>query len=125
MGITNWLKTHKPIDWKWIAIFILFFELVKKKLVWLILVFAGIASYPNQIDYKPIMAKAGDTIGIAYETAMTKLYEIGLRIGESLYPNNILVCKLINYSMMLVLVSIIFLMVIYIINVIMYNKKQK
>jgi len=123
MHITNWLKTHKPIDWKWIAIFILLFELAKRKLVLLILIFAGIASYPNQIDYKPIMAKAGDTIGTAYETAMTKLYEIGLKFGESLYPHNILACQIINYSMILILFSIIFFIVTYIINVIMYKKR--
>jgi len=125
MGITNWLKTHKPIDWKWILIFVLIFQSIKRTLVWIFIVLTGVATYPSQIDYKPIFERAGGNIGNAYETALNRLYESGLRIGESLYPNNMLVCKLINYSMMLVLVSIIFLMVIHIINIIMYNKKQK
>ena len=125
MGITNWLKNHKPIDFKWMIIFVLIYMLIKRTLALLILVLVGVATYPTNIDYKPIFEKAGNTIGAAYETAMTGLYESGLRIGESLYPNNLLICKLINYSITLILFVAIVCSVVYVINVIMYQKGVK
>lgn len=127
MELTNWLKNHKPIDFdfKWFIIFILIFMLIKRTLILLIFVFNGIAAYPTKIDYKPIFEKAGNTIGAAYETAMTGLYESGFRIGELLYPHNLLICKLISYSIILILFVVIVWFVVYFINTIMYKKGVK
>ena len=124
MGITNWLKTHKPIDFKLFIIIGLIFMLLKRTLVWLSLVMVGIAAYPKQIDYKIIFEKAGNTIGVAYEKAMIQLYEAGFRIGEQWYPQNVILVRTIYFSISIAIIVFVVFIIVYFINVIMYKNKE-
>jgi len=123
MDIINWLKNHKPPDYRLIIIFMLGLMLIRKEMMLFVIVLAGMSVYPNQIDYKPIMEKAGNTIGNAYEVGMTKLFEAGMRLGESTYPYNITILKLINYAIFFIAIIGVSYCVVLIVNYMMYKSK--
>ena len=84
MKLIEWLKTHKPLDFRYIIIICLLLKIFYRDLIWFTMLLVGFTSYPSKIDYIPIFEKAGNKIASAYTSAMTKLYEAGFNLGESL-----------------------------------------
>lgn len=123
--IINWFKYHKPVDWKWMIIIILLIELFKARVALFFMFILGFVTYPHEIDYKPIFQRAGDRIGEVYNAAMIKLYEAGINLGSQLHPHNVWLGMLINYGIVAIMITLIFCLLVYIVNVIVYKKGKK
>ncbi len=123
--IIKWFKTHKPISWKDSLIILLLIHLFRDKFFFLWLFLWGFVTYPNKINYTPIFEKAGTKIGDAYTKAMTKIFESGLNLGDSLYPHNLWMGNLIFYVIAIISVFLLIMIIFWIINQCMYDKKIK
>jgi len=124
----KWIKTHKPLNWKAIMIFFLLFQLLKdfiKGFMWFQMFLLGFITYPNEIDYVPILEKAGDRIGTAYTSAMTRVYENGFNLAGLLYPHNFWIGNTVIYGSMILIIILMVCVFVWTAHSIMYKKKKK
>ncbi|KKN12919.1 hypothetical protein LCGC14_1011540 [marine sediment metagenome] len=122
--IIAWMKNNKPLDWTWIIIIVLSIKVLHRELVWFLMMFTGLVSYPKKIDYIPIMEKAGERIGDAYTTGMIKIYEAGFNLGGSLHPYNIIIAKIISYGITALLIFLICYILFLMIHIFIYKRRE-
>ncbi len=123
--IIKWMKNHEPLDWKLIIIIILLIHILKKDLVWFVMIIAGMTSYGYDVDYQPIIDDGSVKIADAYNSAMTTLFELGLKWGETLHPHNLIVVKIINFFIIALVISITLYMLFLIIHMFVYKRPRK
>jgi len=115
------------IDWKWILIFYL---LIKKSglikgISYVALALAGISSYPNFVFSEKLYSDLSQKVATTFLDAFRNVYTAGFNWGETIYPYNVLIAKIIGYLIQVfswTLIVLLFLFVITKVYFVIHNQ---